>query len=437
MHSRLTTGSKRWTAADADRWLAERAPLGMHFGLERMVALMDCLGRPHERFRSVHVVGTNGKSSTVRMIAALLERHGVRTGAYLSPHLVSFTERIEIGERSVEPRRFAAAVHRVAAAVDHVDASRSPADRVTQFEALTAAAYVELAARGVEVAVVEAGLGGRYDATSVISSSVQVLTNVGLDHTQLLGPSHGAIAAEKLAIVPPRGRLVVGAGLHPEADRVAIAVAAQRDARVLRAAADPSAELGLSGAFQRRNFGLAEAAASALLGAPLRPDAVRDAAAAVRSPGRLEILDRAPLTVVDAAHNPDGIGALMDCVPELRSAHGVRGRLIAVVSILADKDAPRMLEALLAHGAVLVLTSNSSPRAYTAEELALIVNDLGGPIAAMVDDPVAALRDARRLAGPSGMVLVTGSICLIGDVLSTIKPRRPESELPLAAATAA
>ena len=184
--------------ADAERYLLSLELFGMRFGLDRMRRLMTVLGSPQERFGSVHVVGTNGKSSTTRMIAAILRRHGLRAGAYLSPHLASFTERIRVDDADVSPERFAAAVERARRAAEKVDRTLVDGDRVTQFEALTAAAYDELAAEGVEVAVVEAGLGGRWDATNVIGARIAVLTNVGLEHTRWLGPTVADIAREKL-----------------------------------------------------------------------------------------------------------------------------------------------------------------------------------------------------------------------------------------------
>src|SRR2546423_4555830 len=189
----------------------------MRFGLDRMHKLMTVLGMPQRRFASVHVVGSNGKSSTARMIAAILERHGLSTGTYTSPHLRSFAERIEVGEEPVGEADFAAAVTRVAHAASLVNRTAAPDDHVTQFEALTAAAYDELARRRVEVAVIEAGLGGRYDATNVIPSKVQVLTSVGLEHTRWLGPTIADIAIEKLDVVRDHATLVLGAGLHPDA----------------------------------------------------------------------------------------------------------------------------------------------------------------------------------------------------------------------------
>src|SRR5579859_7312955 len=238
----------------------------MRFGLDRMWRLMTALGHPQRQFQSIHVVGTNGKSSTTRMIAAILHAHGLRTGTYLSPHLVSFGERIRIDDADLDPLAFAEAVTRAARAAELVDRSLAEGERVTQFELLTAAAYSELAARNVEVAVIEAGLGGRFDATNVIPSKVQVLTSVGLEHTRWLGPTITDIAKEKLAVVQEDATLVLGAGLHPDADLVARSIAPERHLRMLRAPADPGVAVGAPGAFQRRNFALARTAAEAYLG---------------------------------------------------------------------------------------------------------------------------------------------------------------------------
>src|SRR4051794_13806521 len=192
-----------WDLGRAEEHLLSLELFGMRFGLERMRRLLTALGSPQERYRAVHVVGTNGKSSTVRFTAALLEAHGLRTGSYLSPHLTSFAERIRIGDADLTGAEFGAAVQRAAAAAAKVDRTLSGGERVTQFELLTAAAFSELARREVEVAVIEAGLGGRYDATNVLGAPVVVLTNVGLEHTRWLGPTIADIAGEKLAVVKP------------------------------------------------------------------------------------------------------------------------------------------------------------------------------------------------------------------------------------------
>ena len=405
---------------DAERYLLSLELFGMRFGLDRMRRLMTALGHPERRFESIHVVGTNGKSSTVRMIAAILTAHGLRTGAYLSPHLSSFVERIRIDDADLDDAAFAAAVQRAAHAAELVDRSLGPGDGVTQFEALTAAAYSELATRGVEVAVIEAGLGGRYDATNVIPSRVQVLTSVGLEHTRWLGPTITDIAGEKLDVVQPGGTLVLGYGLHPDAERVAEAVAAERGARIVHAGIERDVVVGALGTFQRRNFALARAAAEAYLG-ELDPAAVAQAAAQVRVPGRLQIVDTEPLTLVDGAHNPDGMQALAESLPEIVAGHGL---VVAVVSILDDKDAAGMLAALLPACDQLVLTSSQNPRALPPPTLQSLAGQLHGPPSEIVRDPHAALRRARELAGAGGVVICTGSIYLVADLLAPAGRRR-------------
>ena len=354
------------------------------------------------------------------MIAAILRAHGLRTGSYLSPHLSSFVERIRVADADLVDAEFAAAVQRAAHAAELVDHALGSEDRVTQFEALTAAAYSELAAREVEVAVIEAGLGGRYDATNVIPSRVQVLTSVGLEHTRWLGPTIADIAAEKLDVVKPGATLVLGAGLHPDAERVAEAVAAERGARIVRSGPEPDVAVGALGAFQRRNFALARAAAEAYLG-ELDPAAVAQAAAQVRVPGRLQVVDTEPLTLVDGAHNPDGMQALAESLPEIVAGHGL---VVAVVSILDDKDAAGMLAALLPACDQLVLTSSQNPRALPPPTLQSLAGQLHGPPSEIVRDPHAALRRARELAGAGGAVICTGSIYLVADLLAPAGRRR-------------
>jgi len=402
-----------WTPEDAERYLLSLELFGMRFGLDRMRRLMTALGRPERRFDSIHVVGTNGKSSTTRMISAILRLHGLRTGAFLSPHLVSFNERIRIDDADLEPAAFAAAVQRAARAAELVNRSLEGDDCVTQFEALSAAAYSELAQREVEVAAIEAGLGGRYDATNVIPSKVQVLTSVGLEHTRWLGPTIADIAAEKLDVVQPGAILVLGHGLHPDAERVAETVASERGAVIVRAAGDPGVVVNALGGFQRRNFALARAAALAYLGR-LDEGAVARAAAQVQVPGRLQIVDSRPLTVLDGAHNPDGMEALAESAPEI--AAGAE-RIVAVISILDDKDAAGMLAKLLPMCDAIVLTSSQNPRALPPPTLQSLARQLGGPPSEVVGQPRAALLRARDLAGPDGVVFATGSIYLVADLL--------------------
>ena len=401
------------TPRQAEERLLSLELFGMRFGLDRMRRLMTALGHPERRFESIHVVGTNGKSSTTRMVAAILSHHGVRTGAYLSPHLVSYAERIRVADRDLSPEDFAAAIERAWRAAEVVNRAAPGDDRVTQFELLTAAAYSELARHGVDVAVVEAGLGGRYDATNVIPSKVQVLTSVGLEHTRWLGPTVEAIAREKLDVVRPGGVLVLGPGMHPEAETVATEVARERGARVVHASGDPGVPVAALGSFQRRNFSVARTAAEAFLGA-LDDEAVARAAAEVRVPGRLQVVGQEPLTLLDGAHNPDGIAALIESLPEI-----ARGRpLVTVMSILDDKDAAAMLRALAPHCEALVLTASHNPRALPPPTLMSLAEQLGGPPAEVVREPSAALARARTLAGAHGVVVATGSIYLIADLLA-------------------
>ncbi|MDP2711791.1 MAG: cyanophycin synthetase [Solirubrobacteraceae bacterium] len=405
-------------ADDAERWLLSLELFGMRFGLDRMRRLMTALDAPQETFRAIHVVGTNGKSSTVRMIAALLAHHGVRTGAYLSPHLVSFAERVRVDGTDISPGQFAAAVDRARRATQLVDRTLPQDDRVTQFEALTAAAYAHLAAARVHVAVVEAGLGGRWDATNVIDAEIAVLTNIGLEHTRWLGPTVADIAREKLAVVAPGAILVLGPDLHPAAEAEAQIVARRQGATIVRAPAELPAGLQMlaRGAFQRRNFAVACAAAQAYLGR-LEDASLRSAATSTAVPGRFEVLSGAEggaEVVLDGAHNAGGIEMLAASLPEFVAGR----RLVAVLSVLDDKDAAAMLAALLPLCAGAVFTTNASPRALSPATLLSLAAQVGAPARTAVEsDPRRAVALARELAGAGGVVLATGSIYLIADLV--------------------
>ena len=394
-----------WSADRAEDHLLGLELFGMRFGLERMRRLLTALGSPQERFAAIHVVGTNGKSSTVRMTAALLEAHGVRAGAFLSPHLTTFAERIRIGDRDLDPDAFGAAIERAAAAAAKVDRGLEPGDRVTQFELITAAAFDELARRDVEVAVVEAGLGGRHDATGVLRAPIVVLTNVGLEHTRWLGPTIPDIAGEKLAVVAPEATLVLG-DASPEVEALARATGA----RIVRPA---DVEAPLPG-FQHTNFAVACAAAREHLGV-LDDAVVARVAARITVPGRMQVVAEDPLTILDGAHNPSGVEALAAALPERP--------FVGVVSILDDKDAAAMLRALLRRCATFVCTAAPSPRALPAATLASLVEQLGAA-AEIVPSPRAAVARAREIAGPEGAVVATGSIYLIADLVSDPGRRR-------------
>ncbi len=352
------------------RWLESLSPWPEEFGLGRMRRLLADLGEPQRAFPAIHVVGTNGKTSTTLMCAALLGAAGKAVGAYVSPHVRGWAERIQVGG---EPADLERALARV----------RPHAAGATQFEVLTAAALAEFAAHAVDVAVVEAGLGGRLDATNVLAAPVVVLTNVALDHTEVLGETREAIAAEKLAVVSPGATVVLG---EPEWEGPARAAGAGR--------------VDLTG---RSNLALAVTAAEAWLGQPVDPRAAEE----LRIPGRLERRGERPLELWDGAHNLAGLGYLLPRLPSRR--------FTVVASILRDKDAGAMLAALGAVGDTLVATSSSNARAFPADELAVLAR----PHFAHVEpapDPPAALSRARALAGPGGAVLVTGSLYLLADL---------------------
>ena len=424
------------SVAEGERWLLGLELFGMRFGLDRMRRLLTVLGAPQEHFASIHVVGSNGKSSTTRLLAGVLVAEGLRAGAYLSPHLVSFAERVRVQDADATPEDLAAALHRARRAAQKVDRTLDePDDRVTQFEALTAAGLDELARREVEVAVVEAGLGGRYDATNILDSRVTVLTTVGLEHTRWLGPTIRDVAREKLAVLRDGTHLVVGADLHPEALEEARAAARRAGAALTVAPREPEEpgaqpiQLAALGAFQRRNLATALAAAQAFLGRPARAAAVREAAARTLVPGRFEVVEgrataggedapqapHGPTVILDGAHNPAGTTALAESLPAFfagREGH----RLTLVISVLDDKDAAAMLQDLLPLCAAVVATRTSNPRALPAATLASLTAQLGGPPAHVEPDPHTALQRAKGLAGPGGTVLATGSLYLLADL---------------------
>ena len=337
------------------------------FGLDRIKALLAELGDPQLRYPSIHVVGTNGKSTVTRTIEELLAQSGLAVGAYLSPHVVGWSERIRVRGEEAD---FDAAIERVRGAADKVGA--------TQFELLTAAALAEFAAAEVDAGVVEAGLGGRYDATNVLRSPVQVLTNVSLEHTEVLGATREAIAAEKLAVVQPGAIVVVG---EPEWE----APAREAGAGTVVVAA-------------HSNLAVAIVAAEAFLGRTV------DGHVDVRLPGRLERVGEEPLEIWDGAHNLAGVGHVLARLPT--------ARYTIVASILADKEVEGMLAALSVLGDRFVATGSSSARSLPPADLAERAEPYFAEVEAL-DDPAEALRRGRALGGP---VLVTGSLYLLADL---------------------
>jgi len=428
-----------WTEAQAERRLRSLELFGMRFGLDRMRRMMTALDSPERRFDSIQVLGTNGKSSTTRMTAAILAAHGLRTGAYTSPHLVSYRERVLIGGRELDAEEFATAVARASHAAEQVNRTLGEDDHITQFELLTAAAFAAMATREVEVAVIEAGLGGRYDATSVIDAPIVVLTNVGLEHTRWLGPTVRDIAEEKLAVLRPGGMLVLGewlAGEAREAMDVARRVASEYGVRIVVVPEEPlTTELAARGAFQRRNFALARAAAAEYLrdpvhgrGIPLDDQAIKAAARDTTVPGRLQVVAERPLTVFDGAHNPAAVDALAASLPEL-----VGDRAVAVVlGVLEDKDAASMLGGLLGLCERAWFTAPPSPRALSPAALQSLARQLSFAAVESEPRPERALRAAMAWAAERSeqrAVLATGSIYLVGELLRALSSSRGSSTL--------
>jgi dihydrofolate synthase/folylpolyglutamate synthase len=340
-----------------------------------MRALLRELGDPQERLSAIHVVGTNGKSTTTRLAEVLLLDAGLSVGTYLSPHVSGWNERIRIDGAEADLEE---AVTAVRPASEEVGA--------TQFEVLTAAGLLAFAEAGVDVAVVEAGLGGRHDATNVLDTRVVVLTNVALDHMDVLGETREAIAAEKLAVVQPGCTVVLA---EPEWRELAEENGA-----------------GVVVVTSRSNLALAVAAAESFLGRAVDPHA----ADTVVLPGRLERRGESPLEFWDGAHNLAGLGWLLPRLPSASPPGWV-----VVCSILRDKRPGMMLEALSVLGPTLVATESASGRAVPAPELAALASAHFDRVE-WLPAPAAARARALDLAGADGAVLVTGSLYLLADL---------------------
>jgi dihydrofolate synthase / folylpolyglutamate synthase len=407
-----------WTYREAEDFLLSLEPLGMRFGLDRIRRLVSVLGMPQHRFASIHVVGTNGKSSVTEMIAALLEAHGESAGAYVSPHTERWSERVRIRGAEVDARDFAAAAERVAQSVEAVNRSLAEGESVTQFEAATGAAFVALARARVGFGVIEAGLGGRLDATNVLPSRATVLTSVGLEHTEWLGDTEEDIAGEKLAVLRDHSILVIGE-VSPAVRELAERTARERSARLVEAAEhDPAVELAVPGAYVRRNFAVATAAVTAVLG-QLDPDRVRAVATGIELPGRMQVLDGDPPLVLDAAHNPPGAAALAEALPEVLDGAPV----VACLALLADKDAAgvvRELAPVIEMAVCAELPAEQLARAGRPAARSLDAGQLGeavkesGVEAEVVCEPGPAVRRAVAEArARRGAALVTGSHYLL------------------------
>lgn len=412
--------------------------------IERVEQVMDLLGQPQRTFAVIHVTGTNGKTSTARIIESLLRELGLSVGRFSSPHLHFITERVTLNGEPIDPERFVAAYDDVLPFVQMVDerSAEQGGPQMTFFEVLTCLAYAAFADAPVDVAVVEVGLGGTWDATNVADGTVAVITPIAVDHAALLGDTPEVIAQEKAGIIKPEAIAIVGvqedeamrvildrteqvgATAHPEGISFGVL---EREVGVggqqmhLRGLAGDYRDLFLPlyGAHQAHNAALAVAAVEAFVGGgeqPLEAEVVRDGLARAASPGRLEIVRRSPTVLVDAAHNPAGVLALVEAIRESFTFH----RLIGVVAILEEKDPEPMLEALEPILDHLVITRSTSPRAIRPERLGEIaVEVFGESRVSVIPDLPDALDTAAGMSdegGVTGAVLATGSITLAADV---------------------
>ncbi|GGK65133.1 dihydrofolate synthase [Planomonospora parontospora subsp. parontospora] len=413
--------------------------------LDRISALMDVLGSPQHAYPVVHVAGTNGKSSTTRMIETILRERNLRVGRFTSPHLISMRERICIDGVPLEEERFAEVYQDVAPYLEMIDVQGR---KLSFFETLTAMAFAAFADAPVDVAVIETGMGGSFDATNVADGTVAVITPVSLDHVDYLGPDVATIAGEKAGIIKPGATAVLAQQELPAAE-VLMRRAAETGAVVAREGLEfgvVSRELAIGGqllhlrglkgdyeevllplygAHQAGNAACALAAVEALTAGDeaLDPELVRQAFLQVRSPGRLEVVRRGPTVLVDAAHNPGGVQATLEAVHESFDF----ARLIAVVAVFEDKDVRGMLELLEPMVDEIVVTRNSSPRSMDVDELAALTGDVFGPervrraerLDDAIDLAIGLADEAGEFAGAG--VLITGSVVTAGDARLLLK----------------
>ncbi|WP_189115685.1 bifunctional folylpolyglutamate synthase/dihydrofolate synthase [Pilimelia terevasa] len=416
----------------------------MVFDLDRITGLLELLGDPQRSFPSIHLTGTNGKTSTARMIDALLQAHGLHTGRFTSPHLETVRERVALDGVPLDEERFAAVYAEVAPLAALVDAAGSHA--LTYFEMTVAMAFAAFADAPVDVAVIEVGLGGAEDATNVLQAPVCVLTPIGLDHTEWLGDRVSDIADAKAGIIHD-GATVVTAAQDDEAAEPILRRCAEVGASVAREGGEfgvigrelafggqllslqglggryDEVFLPLHGAHQAQNAAVALAAVEVFLGAGSRraldADVVREGFARVSTPGRLERVRTAPTILLDGAHNPHGMAATVAAIQEEFTFR----RLVGLVSVLADKDVPAVLDLLEPILDAVVVTRNSAERAMPAAALAEVAREVFGPErvtvrAAFADaiEAAVALAEESVDSGLAGAgVLVTGSVVTVAD----------------------
>ncbi|MCW6010850.1 bifunctional folylpolyglutamate synthase/dihydrofolate synthase [Micromonospora sp. CPCC 205371] len=440
--------STEYQAVEAE--LSRRGYTRMVFDLDRITQLLDLMGSPQRAYPAIHLTGTNGKTSTARMIDSLLRAHGLHTGRYTSPHLDTVRERISLDGEPISEGRFVAVYEEVAPLAALVDERAD--ESLTYFDMTTALAFAAFADAPVDVAIVEVGLGGADDSTNVLSAGVCVITPVGLDHTEWLGDTIEEIAVAKSGIIH-KGATVITAAQDEEAARPILERCAEVEATVAREGSEfgvlrravavggqvlsiqglggvyEEIFLPLHGAHQAQNAAVALVAVEAFLGAgtnrQLDPEVVREGFSGASSPGRLERVRSAPTILLDGAHNPHGMTATVTALLE----EFAFGRLVAVVAMLEDKDAAGVLELLEPVADELVVTRNTSPRALPIERLAAIGEEVFGEervtVAANLPDAIeaaVALAESDVDGELSGVgVLITGSIVTVADARKLLK----------------
>ena len=449
--------SARMRAVEAE--ILSRAPEHrVQPSLERVEAVLDLIGHPERSYKVVHITGTNGKTSTARMTERLLAATGLRTGRFTSPHLATVRERIALDGEPVSEEGFIAAWEDVRPYVEMVD-ERSAATggvRMSFFEVLTVMALAAFADYPVDVAVVEVGMGGQWDATNVVRSQVEVITPIGLDHRAWLGDTIEEIATTKAGIVKDGATLVTS--LQPRAAQEAIARAAAAHDVVWRRELDPESEyagqpgagelsvvsrqlavggqlvtlataaavyedvfIPLHGSYQAHNALLALAAVEAVMGGRALPAAVvQDGLASATSPGRLEVLRSSPTVLVDAAHNPHGVAALVEAVEEVFSLR----HLVAVTAVMADKDVEGVLAELEPACDAVVCVPMDSPRALDVEDLAAVAREVFGPERVRTAETLAqGVEQAVTLSEGHDAPLTASGVLIVGSVVLAAQAR--------------
>ena len=412
-------------------WLNSLGRFGMKLGLSRTQALLTAMGDPQDLFQGVHVAGTNGKGSVCAMLAGILQAAGYRVGLMTKPHLISYTERIQVDQQPIRDDDFAALLTELQPIFDRVAAEHGPP---TEFEVLTAASLYYFARAGIDLLVCEVGLGGRLDATNVVDLGVDIITNIALDHTQHLGATLELIAAEKAGILKPGSLAITGA--QPPALGVIEAEARRQQIPLLRlgheitytaidrdwggllvtvttpSATYPDLRVPVLGLHQAENTSLAVAGVDALRsrGWEVSDGALKNGLAHTRWPGRLDVVDKDPIVLVDGAHNPAGLDRTLTAAAHLR--HGKP--MVVIFGVMQDKDLPAMLARLREAGVPVIFSGIDWHRAADPSELATAYGD-SSQVAATVSQ---ALAMARQQVGKDGMVLVCGSIYLAGEAMT-------------------